>query len=420
MKSVNFNLTGLGTSTSVEAKEYFSDMQRHRIKFKYLGKNDDDNITMAFSKKCIEQRKDWLTNWMETTKARREMGMAEDIIYSKDVRSITYTEFINKELVLFSNLDNSRSIPSLVDGLKPGQRKVVFTCLKRNDKREVKVAQLAGSVAEHSAYHHGEQSLMSTIIGLAQNYVGSNNINILQPIGQFGTRLQGGKDAASPRYIFTQLSPLAKDIFNPKDAPLLNTLFDDSQRIEPEYYVPLIPMVLVNGADGIGTGWMTKIPNFNPREIVANIRRMIEGQDPVRMKPWYKGFQGEIVEISGQKYACNGEVSILHHGRDIEITELPVGTWTQTYKESVMEVYSNGTDKIPALINDYKEYHTDTTVKFLVSMKEDQFRKHENEGFHKSFKLQSSINLTSMVLFDRMGCLKRYADCLIMMHGNKK
>jgi DNA topoisomerase-2 len=155
---------------------------------------------------------------------------------------------------------------------------------------------------------------------------------------------------------------------------------------------------------------MTKIPNFNPREIVANIRRMIEGEDPKQMKPWYKGFQGEIAEISGQKYACNGEVSIQHNGTDIEITELPVGTWTQTYKESVIELYSNGTDKFPALINDYKEYHTDTTVKFVVSMKEDQFRKHKIEGFHKFFKLQSAINLTSMVLFDRMGCLKRYAD----------
>lgn len=102
---------------------------------------------------------------ISATKTRREMGMGEDVIYSKDVRSITYTDFINKELVLFSNLDNSRSIPSMVDGLKPGQRKVIFTCLKRKDKKEVKVAQLAGSVAEHSAYHHGEQSLMGTIIG---------------------------------------------------------------------------------------------------------------------------------------------------------------------------------------------------------------------------------------------------------------
>lgn len=111
----------------------------------------------------------------------------------------------------------------------------MFTCLKRNDKREVKVAQLAGSVGEMSAYHHGEMSLMGTIINLAQNYVGSNNINLLQPIGQFGTRLAGGKDHASPRYIFTQLSPLARHVFNPNDDPLLNYLTDDNQKIEPEW-----------------------------------------------------------------------------------------------------------------------------------------------------------------------------------------
>ena len=100
---------------------------------------------------------------------------------------------MNKELVLFSNCDNERSIPSLVDGFKPGQRKVMFTCFKRNDKKEVKVAQLAGSVGEKSAYHHGEMSLVGTIIGLAQDFIGSNNINLLLPNGQFGTRLAGGK-----------------------------------------------------------------------------------------------------------------------------------------------------------------------------------------------------------------------------------
>ncbi|KAJ8877833.1 hypothetical protein PR048_022292 [Dryococelus australis] len=159
----------------------------------------------AFSKKCVEERKEWLTNWMEESKQRRELGLPEQYLYEKDTHHVNYTDFVNKELVLFSNLDNERSIPSMVDGLKPGQRKVLYTCIKRNDKREIKVAQLAGSVAEHSAYHHGENSLMSTIINLAQNYVGSNNINLLQPIGQFGTRLSGGKDAASARYIFTML-----------------------------------------------------------------------------------------------------------------------------------------------------------------------------------------------------------------------
>lgn len=133
------------------------------------------------------------------------MDILQIYLYEKDTTHVTYKDFVNKELVLFSNLDNERSIPNLVDGFKPGQRKVIFACFKRNDKKEVKVAQLAGSVAEKSAYHHGEASLMGTIINLAQNYVGSNNINLLMPNGQFGTRLQGGKDAASPRYIFTML-----------------------------------------------------------------------------------------------------------------------------------------------------------------------------------------------------------------------
>lgn len=181
---------GLGTSTSQEAKQYFSDMQRHRVVFNYDGNQDDFAIELAFSKKHVDQRKEWLTSWMEECKRRRELGLPEIYLYEKTTTKVSYSEFVNKELILFSNMDNERSIPSLVDGFKPGQRKVLFTCFKRNDKKEVKVAQLAGAVAEHSAYHHGEVSLMGTIIGLAQDYVGSNNINLLLPNGQFGTRLQ--------------------------------------------------------------------------------------------------------------------------------------------------------------------------------------------------------------------------------------
>ncbi|KAG8429114.1 hypothetical protein GDO86_018282, partial [Hymenochirus boettgeri] len=196
---------GLGTSTAKEAKEYFADMDRHRIIFRYSGPEDDAAITLAFSKKKIDDRKEWLTNFMEDRRQRRMHGLPEQFLYGTATKHLTYNDFINKELILFSNSDNERSIPSLVDGFKPGQRKVLFTCCKRNDKREVKVAQLAGSVAEMSAYHHGEQALMMTIVNLAQNFVGSNNVSLLQPIGQFGTRLHGGKDAASPRYIFTML-----------------------------------------------------------------------------------------------------------------------------------------------------------------------------------------------------------------------
>ena len=400
-------VSGLGTSTAVEAKEYFTDINRNRIKFVYTGNEDDHFVQLAFSKKMVEQRKDWLTNSMEERKRRRELGLPEMYLYEKNTRNVSYKDFVNKELILFSNMDNERSIPSLVDGLKPGQRKVLFTCFKRNDKREVKVAQLAGSVGEHSAYHHGEVSLMSTIINLAQNFVGSNNINLLLPIGQFGTRLQGGKDAASPRYIFTMLSPLARKLFSQLDDPLLNYLYDDNLKIEPEYYVPIIPTVLVNGAEGIGTGWSTKIPNYNPREIVENIRKMMRGSEIKTMKPWFKGFTGSIEQIDTQRFVINGEAALLT-SKSFEITELPIRTWTQTYKESVLEAFLNGNEKTQPFITDYKEYHTDASVKFVVTMSEDNLQKSLDGGLHKTFKIQSSLSITSMVLFDSNGCLKRY------------
>uniref|UniRef100_A0A672IH98 DNA topoisomerase 2 n=1 Tax=Salarias fasciatus TaxID=181472 RepID=A0A672IH98_SALFA len=372
---------GLGTSTSQEAKEYFSDMKRHRIPFKYCGPEDDEAITLAFSKKKVDERKEWLTNFMMNRRQRREHNLPEDYLYGQATTSLSYNDFVNKELVLFSNSDNERSIPCLVDGLKPGQRKVLFCCFKRNDKREVKVAQLAGSVAEMSAYHHGESSLMMTIIGLAQNFVGSNNLNLLQPLGQFGTRLHGGKDSASPRYIFTMLSPLARLLFPPVDDNLLKYNYDDNQRIEPEWYIPIIPTVLANGSEGIGTGWASKIPNYDVRELISNIHRMLEGEEPLPMLPNYKGFKGTIDQVMNNQFMNSGEISIID-STTVEISELP-----------------------PQY---YKDYHTDTTVRFVVKMTEDKLREAEAAGLHKVFKLQNSLTCNSMVLFDHVGSLKKY------------
>lgn len=277
---------GLGTSTSNEAKDYFSNLDKHELNFADLSddikrislsdENDVDNdncmvfdesqpgvipskaitgddlIDMAFSKTRVEDRKVWLNSI--------DPDVFLDYAAAKTSGGILYSDFVNKELILFSKADNIRSIPHLVDGFKPSQRKVMFSCFKRKLKDEFKVAQLAGYVGEHSAYHHGEASLAGTIIGLAQSFCGSNNVNFLSPCGQFGTRRMGGKDNASPRYIYTKLEKVTRTIFHPDDDALLTYLNDDGISIEPEYYVPVIPVILVNGADGIGTGWSCKIP----------------------------------------------------------------------------------------------------------------------------------------------------------------
>lgn len=287
---------GLGTSTSAEAKDYFSKLDLHEIQFDRLSSDSFEMenlpvhsgaelIDMAFRKNRVEDRKTWL-NVVD-----KDTYLDYTEVSSDGVR---YSDFINKEYILFSRYDNVRSIPHFMDGFKPSQRKVLFGCFKRKLKGEVKVAQLTGYVAEHSAYHHGEQSLQGTIVAMAQNFVGSNNINLLTPSGQFGTRRMGGKDAASARYIFTKLEPIARAIFHPDDDELLSYLNDDGESIEPEFYVPVIPMVLVNGAEGIGTGWSSSVTNYNPREIIANIRRKIAGEEFDPMTPYFHGFIGQV------------------------------------------------------------------------------------------------------------------------------
>ncbi|KAJ3010721.1 DNA topoisomerase 2 [Thoreauomyces humboldtii] len=385
---------GLGSSGSDDAKKYFGNLDKHLKTFGIAEENERELIDLAFSKKKADDRKEWLRQFQPGT------------YMNHDQATIPLSDFVNKELILFSMADNARSIPSAIDGLKPGQRKIMFCCFKRKLKGELKVQQLGGYVSEHSAYHHGEASLYSTIVGLAQNFVGSNNLPMLEPRGQFGTRLQGGKDAASPRYIFTTLSPLARALFLPADDALLTYQTDDGQNIEPEWYMPVLPMLLVNGAEGIGTGWSTSIPNYNPRDIVENLFRLLDGEELIPMHPWYRGFQGEIEATAKDKYRVTGIITKLDD-TTVEISELPIRCWTQNYKED-LESWLVGTDKQAAWIKDYKEYHTDAAVRFVITLSEEQMIAAEKEGLEKRFKLVGSLSTSNLVCFDAEGRIKKY------------
>ena len=399
---------GLGTSSAKDAKEYFADLTTHRIAFEAVSDQNEqcDVIDMAFSKKRVQDRKDWLTAF--------EPGTFVD--YS--VSEMSYDSFVNRELILFSMADNERSIPSIMDGFKPSQRKVLFACFKRKLKQEIKVAQLAGYVSEHGAYHHGEMSLNGTIVGMAQDFVGANNINLLFPSGQFGTRLQGGKDAASPRYIFTRLEAITRAIFHIDDDPLLNYLEDDGQSIEPDFYSPVLPLVLVNGGDGIGTGYSTFIPNYNPRDVIAALRAMLQDGDEresQELTPWYRGFSGEI-EANGNKKSddsftvrgCYREVD----ENTIEITELPVRVWTQTYKAFLETMLPAAPDsKDAGMVKDFRENHTDREVSFTVVFADGVLAAMQAEkgGVLKRMKLETTLSTSNIVLFNTAGTLQKYS-----------
>ncbi|TBU56240.1 type II DNA topoisomerase [Dichomitus squalens] len=383
---------GLGTSKDEDARDYFRDMKRHMIPFSTSKEGDRELIELAFSKKKADDRKEWLRQFKPGT------------YLDHTQREIPLSEFINRELILFSMADNIRSIPSVADGLKPGQRKVIWSCFKRNLKKEIKVAQLVGYVSEVSAYHHGEASLMATIINLAQDFVGSNNINLLMPNGQFGTRDQGGKDHAAARYIFTELAPIVRTLMHPADDAILTYQQDDGRQVEPEWYMPIVPMVLVNGAEGIGTGWSTTIPAYNPEDIVANIRRLMNNEEQEPMLPWWRGFSGTVKKVGDNKYDVIGTCTKLDD-TTVEITELPIHRWTQNFKAELEAMIG---EKGDGSVKDYEEHHNNMNVHFIVTMSAKGMEEAEKQGFHEYFKLTTKINTSNMVCFDFDGKIKKY------------
>mmetsp|Transcript_129509 Transcript_129509/g.415146 ORF Transcript_129509/g.415146 Transcript_129509/m.415146 type:complete len:1228 (+) Transcript_129509:59-3742(+) len=393
---------GLGTSTSAEAKEYFSAIETHKIHYRYDGAQDDRAIDLAFNKKRADDRKEWINAYKE----------GDLIDHTK--QEVSYSDFVNKELVQFSKYNVTRAIPSMVDGFKPSQRKVMFGCFKRKLKNDVKVAQLVGYVSEHAAYHHGESSLSETIVGMAQDFVGSNNLNLLVPQGQFGTRLQGGKDSASARYIYTRLAPITRLIFREADDKVLDFLNEDGTQIEPKFYCPIIPMILVNGADGIGTGWATSVPNFNPRDIINNLRHYLKGQKLEKMHVWYQGFKGCIVESKEEgKVECIG---IIEKTGEFQatITELPVKRWTQDYREFLEENLPKGDKKKDCnkMLEEYAEYHNENSVNFELTLAPHVENSDKPGVLEKLFRLRSSLSLNNMVLFDAEGHIQKYESAL--------
>lgn len=376
---------GLGTSTSAEAKEYFKQIEKLTVAFNSDPKMNE-SMSLAFAKAQADDRKNWMTRHMATPPPCVPYGT---------VKALPVSEFIHRDLANFSAEDIKRSIPHVADGLKPSQRKVIYACLKKNLTSDMKVAQLAGYVAEQTAYHHGEASLQGTIINLAQNFVGANNLNLLEPSGQFGTRLAGGKDAASPRYIFTRLNPLTKHIFNAADNSVLKYVMDDGQQVEPEFYSPIVPMILVNGAEGIGTGFSCYVPPYDIEVVKHNIQCALNQVAMAPMVPHFKGFKGRTVKVKDHTWVLEGVV--VQEGSQLHVTELPPGKWIQDFKEHLDELVDKGT------IQKYENHSTETEPDFRIwgASFDDPV---------KELGLVKTIHTSNMYLISANGAVKKYAS----------
>jgi DNA topoisomerase II len=395
---------GLGTSDKDEAKEYFVDYLNKLINYQALNEKDFAALDLAFSKEKADARKKWVNEYDPTY----------TIDYS--VKNVTISSFINNDLINFSTYDNARSIPSMVDGFKPSQRKIIHTCflLKLFWPKEMKVARLAGAVGEKTGYHHGETSLQGAIVKLAQNFVGTNNINLLYPSGQFGSRAMGGKDASAARYIYTALTDTAVEIINPLDSPLLEYVDEDGLKAEPYWFMPTLPLILINGATGIGTGYSTSLPNYNPRDIVENLVNLINNKPMRDMIPWYRGFTGTIIRRTKTEFLCKGTYETVGT-KSIRITEIPIGVWYENYKALLEKFETDKTIK-SWYAEDTPDDHRNFIVEFhtaanLSALTKKSKTKHV-DLLEDKFKLTDVIKTSNMHLFNEEGIITKYTDPL--------
>mmetsp|Transcript_2186 Transcript_2186/g.3163 ORF Transcript_2186/g.3163 Transcript_2186/m.3163 type:complete len:1246 (+) Transcript_2186:65-3802(+) len=441
---------GLGTNTSAEAKSYFKAINQHTQTL-HIDKTSFKELNKVFDKsqEAVNERKDWLFAFAALTPeaVEKETSMASSST------EIDYTTFVNHELIHYAQYSNIRAIPHLMDGLKPSQRKILWGCFKKGLwKNEIKVAQLSGYISENAAYHHGEMSLQKAIIAMAQDYVGSNNLPLLEPIGQFGTRLAGGADAASARYIFTKLNPLVRSLFHPMDEHIVPHQVDDGKPVEPIFFAPILPLILINGADGIGTGFSTSIPTCSVDDVVTAIQTMLldlqeviheEDSDDQQYElimnafsnyafeeihPAFSQFLGDVETNGKQKYKTNGVLEFVNPNADIpnivDIIELPVRVWVDKYKEFLMKMRRDKMSQIK--LSRFLEYHTDTQVHFRLYLTPDSvtlfLQKCERDGITdrekqlallrnhlmKEFKLSRNFSTSNILLWNANGSLHHY------------
>lgn len=381
-------IKGLGTIEKSLGQEMAKNIPDYLIPFQPLQESENDLIDQTFNKDRSDDRKVWI-NATKTLEYDADEEQSNRL-----ANGLNITEYINKDVAEFSRYNLEISIPSIMDGFKPSQRKIMFTAFKKNvtNPEGIKVAQLGPMVAQLTAYKHGENNLMDTIINLAQDFTGSNNINFLKPIGQFGSRYNNA--AASPRYIYTALNEVTRKIFRPEDDAILKYIEDEGMSIEPEYYIPVIPTILVNGALGLGTGWSTKIPMWNVHDIIQYMKNVILHKPLNKINYYYKDFKGEIIPAKNG-FISQGVYSV--SGNKIEITEIPLETSGESYKEFLHSLVLSGR------LQDVVEKNTEV-ISFVVTVLDNKIL----EDPVKELKLQKTILTSNMHLFDKNGLIKKY------------
>ena len=253
-------------------------------------------------------------------------------------QALTVSHFVSNELRQYAQYDNERSIANLVDGLKSSQRKALYTMLETMPYGgSIKVSNLASRASDKTHYRHSEDSLSSTIVTLAQDYPGSNNVPIFDKEGQFGSKFDNS--SSSYRYIFVKKPRSLDTLFNPTDNKLLKHHFYEEEKLEPFYYTPTLPLILINGTKGVGNGHASLILSHDVEDIKAAVCAILSETEVSPLVPYFEGFKGKVEAVADSRlqFTLTGSFKRISKTQTV-ITDLPPDGKYQyeKYKERVL------------------------------------------------------------------------------------
>ena len=322
--------------------------------------------------------------------------------------SKTVTEYLDQDYAMYGmyTLEN-RAIPSVIDGFKPTARKIIYIADKvwrSGNEKPLKIFQLGGKIAADAHYHHGDGSLNGAIIGMAQSF--KNSLPLLDEIGQFGSLRS--PEAGAARYISTKLTGNFRLLY--KDFELLENQVEEGNTIEPKFFLPIIPTVLLNGSSGIAVGFATNILNRNPLDLVDSCLKVLDGKKVGKLLPWWKEYSGPVENVTGtNQYVMRGVYEI-QNTTTVKITELPPSMTFQKYETHLNSLQDRG------IIYSYEDNSTDGinyTIKFARATLSDLIAKGKLDQTLKMIETETE-NLTclnekgKLIIFEEVAQVVEY------------
>jgi DNA topoisomerase-2 len=309
----------------------------------------------------------------------------------QELETKSITDYLNDEYAAYGmHTIENRAIPSVIDGFKPTQRKVIYVAnrvWRSGSEKPIKIFQLGGRIAADAQYHNGDMSLNATIVGMAQSF--KNSLPLLDEVGQFGSLRSPG--AGAPRYISTKLNSNFRLIY--KDFELVEKQYEEGYEIEPKFFLPIIPTVLLNGSSGIAVGFSTNILNRNPIDLIDSCLKILDGKkfnDPL---PYWNGFSGSVESIEGEtsSFKIKG-IHTVENTNTVRITELPPSMTYQKYESLLNTLCDKG---YISTYDDNCKKNIDYTIKFQRTELQERIKKGQLENLLKLIENETE-NLTCL------------------------